>query len=88
MHDFEGRVDPIAAVTQAVEGEQMFVVRSQLSGENENLKPGMTGCSPDLRRQTAHHQDRNSADGALGQDGVRSPPCPKEPGPRTRCLYS
>ena len=86
--DFEGRVDSIAPVTQTVEGEQMIVVRSQLSGENENLKPGMTGCGPDLRRQTSHHQDRHSADGTLVKDGVRSPPSLREPAPVHRCLYA
>ena len=62
--DFKGRVDSIAIVTQTVEGEQMFVVRIPVSGEDENLKPGMTGWA-DLRRQTAHHQDRYSPDIAL-----------------------
>ena len=41
--DFEGRVDSIAVVAQPVEGEQVIIVRSQLSGDTANLKPGMTG---------------------------------------------
>jgi multidrug resistance efflux pump len=41
--DFEGRVDSISVVAQAVEGEQVFIVRSQFAGEDANLKPGMTG---------------------------------------------
>ncbi|HVQ65499.1 MAG TPA: hypothetical protein VMT78_13250, partial [Terriglobia bacterium] len=41
--DFEGRVDSIAVVAQPVEGDQVIIVRSQLSGDTANLKPGMTG---------------------------------------------
>ena len=43
--DLQGRVDFIAPVTQNVNGQQMVVVRSELSNEELLLKPGMTGVA-------------------------------------------
>jgi hypothetical protein len=39
----EGRVDLIASIAQTVNGQQMFVVRSEVKNENNLLKPEMMG---------------------------------------------
>jgi multidrug efflux pump subunit AcrA (membrane-fusion protein) len=43
--DIQGRVDFIAPVAQAVEGQQMVVVRSEVENGNLLLKPDMTGVA-------------------------------------------
>jgi multidrug resistance efflux pump len=43
--DLQGRVDFIAPVAQAVNGQQMVVVRSELQNEELLLKPEMTGVA-------------------------------------------
>jgi len=44
-NDFQGRVDFIAPVAQAVNGQQMVVVRSELQNDDLLLKPDMTGVA-------------------------------------------
>jgi len=41
--DLEGRVDFIAPVAQTIAGQQMVIVRSDLSNDDLRLKPEMTG---------------------------------------------
>ena len=43
--DLQGRVDFIAPVAQAVNGQQMVVVRSELQNDDLLLKPDMTGVA-------------------------------------------
>lgn len=43
--DLHGRVDFIAPVAQAVNGQQMVVVRSELQNDDSLLKPEMTGVA-------------------------------------------
>jgi membrane fusion protein (multidrug efflux system) len=43
--DLQGRVDFIAPVAQAVNGQQMVVVRSEIQNDDLLLKPDMTGVA-------------------------------------------
>jgi putative peptide zinc metalloprotease protein len=43
--EFKGRVDFIAPVAQTVNGQQVIAVRTQLSNENDVLRPEMTGSA-------------------------------------------